>query len=84
MLPWKAILAVHSRRYATLLESLRLEWDLIQMLDQLSSKSKVFKAMSFTRWQSVREMLVQAEFLNCPEQQCGLVCRRLSFPLFFP
>ncbi|OLP83426.1 hypothetical protein AK812_SmicGene35831 [Symbiodinium microadriaticum] len=72
VLPWKAILAVHSRRYATLLESLRLEWDLIQMLDQLSSKSKVFEAMSFTRWQPVREMLVQAESIDFnPNHECA-------------
>ncbi|CAE7564402.1 unnamed protein product [Symbiodinium sp. CCMP2592] len=63
-LPWRAILATNDRRFAALLDSLRREVEFVHELDKLSEKGQLYKYMSFTRWQCVRELLVEAESIN--------------------
>ena len=77
-LPWRAVVCVHERRFASFLTSLRAEWELIQKIDKLEKKSSVYKQMVHTRWQPVREMLIEAEQLSgvgCILSFCGLGLR---------
>ena len=64
-LPWRGIVSLNARRFASFLESLKADWDLIQRLDSLPSRSALRTMTSWTTWQTVRELLVEAESHDC-------------------
>ncbi|CAE7206693.1 unnamed protein product [Symbiodinium sp. CCMP2592] len=62
--PWKSILACHERRFVQLLEAMRVEVAFVRRLDDLNRRGDLYKKMSFTRWQTFRELLVEAESIK--------------------
>ena len=63
--PWKAVQAVHDRRWESLLQNMRNEWNFIFFLDGLAPNSPVYKATRVTRLPVFRELFLQAEPLVC-------------------
>ena len=60
--PWKVVLALDAKRWGELLKDMKLSWMFVRdVCDPLCSKDPLGIAMSFTRFQSFREVMVKAE-----------------------
>ena len=64
-LPWRSVVCVNERRFQSFLRSLEMEWKLVLKIDRLNPRSSLYKQMAHTRWQSVREIFIEAECLVC-------------------
>lgn len=60
--PWRAMVALDSRKVAELLDLMSITWDFVQTVcDPLSPTSPMGKAFYFTRFQPFRDLFTKAE-----------------------
>ncbi|CAE7945793.1 unnamed protein product [Symbiodinium sp. KB8] len=62
--PWKAVLALQEVNWPNQLEELRVEWAFIQVLDHAPRGSALARLFPWTRWQSTRELFIEAESIG--------------------
>lgn len=61
--PWRAILALDSKRWNDLLHDMKTTWEFVQdVCDKLREKEPLARLLTFTQFQPFRDCMVKAEF----------------------